>query len=120
MPMAPASDKKQSQEIRRLADWRKNAWLALGWNHAWASFLAETQVDIHTADVMLSKGASHDQVVRILAGFGPLGHDPLYDWDKHDRLMLGDTLDEQADDEQIEADEEHVAVAAGDTAVGKD
>src|SRR3954466_13945538 len=112
-------DKKRGEEVRRLASWRKDAWLALGFKSDWASFLADTQVDVHIAGRMMDRGATRDQVVRILAGYGPLAPDPLYDWNKHDSLLYG-IPEVEADEEQVEEDEEHVAVGSGDSAVATD
>ena len=102
MPVVTASDYTAQEEPRRVADWRKDSWLKLGWDKPWATFLSETQIDVYVAAKMLSQGAPKDQVVRILAGYGPLGADPQYDWAKHTRLLNGEPEPEEQVEETTE------------------
>jgi hypothetical protein len=87
-------------EESALHSWRRAHWIDLGWNAQWADFLTDTQMDLSTARKMLEQGASHDQVLRILAGFGPLGEDPTFDWDKFEKRLNRDAI--AALDERIE------------------
>ena len=67
--------------------WRRDRWIDLGWNTDWADFLADTQMDIGTARNLLDRGATHSQVLRILAGEGPLGADTQFDWERFQKKL---------------------------------
>lgn len=87
-------------EESALHSWRRAHWINLGWNADWADFLTDTQMDLSTARNMLEQGATHDQVLRILAGFGPLGEDPSFDWEKFEKRLNQDVI--KLLDERIE------------------
>lgn len=97
--MSPTARDNAPVHDEDVLKWRQEAWRKLGFNAEWSDFLATTQMDLHTAQGMLEQGATQDQVVQILAGYGPLGEDPMWRWDAYNARMHAE-IEAAAEEEQ--------------------
>jgi hypothetical protein len=86
--MTPTATDNASIHPDDVLAFRREAWRKLGWNAEWADFLAVSSINLHSAEKMLKQGATHDQVVQILAGTDAMGGDDShFDWDGLSRLQ---------------------------------